>query len=66
MSIRDLARELYHLEREVERLQERLQTATPENWDDIQLDLRRAKVERDRYRAILSAKKDPPPRPRTY
>jgi hypothetical protein len=66
MSIRDLAKELYRLEREVEDLEGRLKAAPLESRDDIQLALRRAKGERDRYRAILAAKKEPPPRPRTY
>ncbi len=66
MSIRDLARELYRLEREVEELEGRLKTAPPESRDDVQLALRRAKAERDRHRAVLAAKKEPPPRPRTF
>ena len=66
MSIRDLARELYRLEREVEELEVRFKTASPRTRDGIQLALRRAKAERDRHRAVLAAKKEPPPRPRRF
>jgi hypothetical protein len=61
MSIRLIARELYRLERDAETLESLLKNASPEERDDMEQRLRRLKAERDRLRAILEAKKEPPP-----
>jgi uncharacterized protein YicC (UPF0701 family) len=59
--IRELARELYRLRQEVERLEERLQAATPAEKEEMEEELRRLRSERDRFRRILEAKKEGPP-----
>ncbi|MEW5725656.1 MAG: hypothetical protein AB1896_21280 [Thermodesulfobacteriota bacterium] len=67
MSLRELARELYRLEREVEELGRRLEVAaSSEERDRLDLELRRALAERNKCRAILASKKEPPPYRRTY
>jgi len=64
MSLRALALELYDLEKRVAELIRALGRATPEQHpeqhQDIELELLRAKAERDRLRAVLQAKKDAP------
>ncbi|TVQ97582.1 MAG: hypothetical protein EA399_12680 [Desulfovibrionales bacterium] len=57
MSVRALAQELYALEREVERLRHELKQAPPPRQDKIDLELLRAKAERNRLREVLRAKK---------
>jgi hypothetical protein len=59
--IRELARELYRLQREVDRLEGRLRDAPPAEREAIDEELRRLRPERDRYRKILEAKKEGPP-----
>ena len=66
MSIRDLARELYRLERLVDELKTRIKSAGVEERPDLELELRQAVIERDRFRAILESKKEPVPHVRTY
>lgn len=61
MSIRDIARELYKLEREVEQLQDRLKTLSWEKREETEEQLRKARAERDRVRHILDGQKEPPP-----
>jgi hypothetical protein len=61
MSIRMIAKELYRLEQEVESLENRLKTASPKDWDELENHLLRLKAERDHLRGILEAKKEPPP-----
>lgn len=61
MSIRFIARELYRLQQEVERLGELLKTASSRDKDDIESRLLQLRVERDHVRGILEAKKEPPP-----
>ena len=66
MSIRYIAQELYRLEREVEAVRRKLGDASAEVRDELELELRRTTAERDKYRAILESKKDPPPYRRTF
>ena len=61
MSIRDIARELYKLEREVEQLQARLKTLSGEKREETEEQLRKARAERDRVRRILDGQKESPP-----
>ena len=66
MSIRHLARELYRLEAEVEKLARKLESA---DWQDrpvLEMELLKARAERDHYRGLLEAKKEPPPYRKTY
>lgn len=66
MSIRELALELYRLERRVEELQSQVKEAAPEARDDLEFELRRVRAERDRLRGVLEAKKEPPPYRRSF
>ncbi len=66
MSIRYLAQELYRLTRRVDELEKSLKDLkergakpTPE-WVRLEAELVEAKKERDRLRALLEAKKEPP------
>jgi uncharacterized protein (UPF0335 family) len=57
MPIRMIAQELYRLLQEVERLEKELNNVPFEKQADIKDQLRKAKAERDRLRAILEGKK---------
>jgi hypothetical protein len=63
MSIRYLAVELYRCERKVQELEEKLahlgQQVLPERAS-LEAQIFQAKKERDHYRALLEAKKEPP------
>jgi hypothetical protein len=63
MSIRYLAVELYRCERQVQELEKQLaqlgQQASPERMR-LEAELFQAKKERDHYKALLDAKKEPP------
>jgi hypothetical protein len=61
MSIRLIARELYQLEQEVERLEKSLNSAAGGQKGDLQEQLRKVKAERDRMRRILEGSKEPLP-----
>jgi hypothetical protein len=61
MSIRFIARDLYRLQREVESFEELLKTASAKDRDTLENRLLRLRAERDHLRAILEAKKEPPP-----
>lgn len=58
MSIRLLARELYRLQQEVERLRRELEACPPEERPQRETLLRASERERDRLRAALKAEKD--------
>lgn len=64
MSIRLLARELYRLRQEVERLERELTSAATGQEEKIEAKLRTARADRDRLRAILDGQKDSPGKPR--
>ncbi|MEW6668434.1 MAG: hypothetical protein AB1512_24745 [Thermodesulfobacteriota bacterium] len=59
--IREIARELYRLQQEVDRLEGRLKQAPPAEKEQIEEQLRGIRSERDRFRKILEAKKEGPP-----
>jgi hypothetical protein len=61
MSIRLIARELYQLEQEVERLEKRLKGAPAGQKEDLEEQLRKARAERNRMRRILEGSKEPSP-----
>jgi ElaB/YqjD/DUF883 family membrane-anchored ribosome-binding protein len=58
MSIRLIAKDLYRLRQEVERLETELAAAPMEKKEAIQTKLRQALAERDRLRATLDGRKD--------
>jgi len=61
MPIRMIAKELYKLLREVERLEAEIETATPHEREALRERLRKLKSERNRMRKILDGEKVPPP-----
>ncbi|MBN2034074.1 MAG: hypothetical protein JW836_12420 [Deltaproteobacteria bacterium] len=61
MSIRFIAKELYRLQQEVERVEKLLKSSLSENRDDIKNRYLRLRAERDHLCAILEAKKEVPP-----
>jgi hypothetical protein len=60
MSIRLLAKDLYRLHQEVERLETELASAPLGKQEAIQIKLRQTRAERDRLRATLDGRKDSP------
>ena len=61
MSIRLIARDLYHLEQEVEELEKALNSAPLEERPDLKDQLRKVKADRDKLRRALEGSKEPPP-----
>jgi hypothetical protein len=60
MSIRLIAKDLYRLRQEVERLETELAAAPMAEQEAIRTRLRQARAERDRLRATLDGRKDSP------
>jgi hypothetical protein len=60
MSIRLLAKELYQLRQEVERLERALASAAAGRREMIEAKLREARAERDHLRTLLDGRKDSP------
>jgi len=58
MPIKMIARELYLLLREVEKIEKELKNAPQEKYEEIKDNLRKIKAKRNRMRAILDGKKD--------
>ena len=58
MTIRGIARELYRLQQQVERLQKALESASGAKQVDVEHQLRKAKAEYDRLRRILDGQLD--------
>jgi hypothetical protein len=58
MSLREIARTLYRLHQEVERLEQDLERSTATARETIQRDLVRAMAERDRMKQVLSGHLD--------
>lgn len=61
MSIRMIAKELYHLQQEVEKLEAEIESAPFHEREAMEERLRKLKAERDRMRKILNGGKVPPP-----
>ena len=57
MPIRMIARELYQLLREVEKIEKQIENAPAEKLEILKDQLRKAKAERNRMRNILEGKK---------
>lgn len=66
MSLRDLARELYRAQQQVERLEKLLLSATPEEEMIIQSELQDARAERRQLQKIIDGRKDSAPLPRRF
>ena len=66
MSLRDLARELYRAQQQVERLEKLLLSATPEDTPAIQCELREAQAERLQLQKIIDGRKNSASLPRKY
>ena len=66
MSLRDLARELYRAQQEVERLEKLLLSATPEEELEIQSELQDARAERQQLQKIIDGRKDSAPLQRRF
>ena len=60
MSIRLIAKDLYRLHQEVERLETEFAAAPLDKQEAIQTQLRQTRAERDRLRATLDGRKDSP------
>jgi hypothetical protein len=56
-----IAKELYHLQQEVEKLEAEIESASPNEREALRERLRKLKPERDRMRKMLDGEKDPPP-----
>ena len=61
MSIQMLARDLYRLHQEVEKLEDQLENTPLMERDEIREKLRKLRAERDKMRRMLDGAKDPPP-----
>ena len=61
MSVRMIARDLYRLQQQVDRLEGRLQACPPEKREELQEELRKAKAERERVKRMLEGSKEEPP-----
>jgi hypothetical protein len=64
MSIRLLAKDLYRLQQQVEKLEKELENAPFNQRERLQQRLRSVRAERDHLRRILDGQKDAPARPR--
>lgn len=58
MPIRLIAKDLYRLIKEVEKVREQIETARPEQLEKLKDQLRRLTAERDRMRRILEGSKE--------
>jgi hypothetical protein len=61
MSLRMIARDLYRLQQEVDRLESRLKECPPAKREEFEDELRKAKAERDRVKRMLEGAKEEPP-----
>jgi hypothetical protein len=58
MPIRLIAKDLYRLIKEVEKVREQIETAPPEQLEKLKDQFRRLTAERDRMRRILEGSKE--------
>lgn len=61
MSIRVIAKDLYRLEKEVERLEKKIATCPPEKREELEQALKEARAARDKARSALRGVKEHPP-----
>lgn len=61
MSIRMIAKELYALEQQVDRLEKQIESEPPGKREALRERLRKTKADRDRMRKILDGQKEPSP-----
>jgi hypothetical protein len=61
MSIRLIAKDLYRLQKEVDRLEQELKAAPAEKKVELEERLRKVRAERNRLRGMLEANKEPAP-----
>ena len=61
MSVRMIARDLYRLQQQVDRLEGRLQACPPGKREELEEELRKAKAERERVKRMLEGTKKEPP-----
>jgi hypothetical protein len=61
MSVRMIARDLYRLKREVDRLETQLKVCPPATREELEDQLRKARAERDRVKRMLDGAKEEPP-----
>lgn len=66
MSLRDLARELYRAQQQVERLEKLMSSATPEEEAAIRHELQDAQAERCQLQKMIDGRKDSSPLPRKF
>jgi len=66
MSLRDLARELYRAQQQVERLEKLLLSAAPEEETAIQNELQDARAERQQLQKMIDGRKDSSSLPRRF
>ncbi|MFP4108680.1 MAG: hypothetical protein ACLFT1_06325 [Desulfonatronovibrio sp.] len=57
MSIRQIAHDLYQLEKELSRLQKELNQAPADKFESVQKQINQTTLERNRLREMLDAKK---------
>jgi hypothetical protein len=63
MSIRLLAKDLYRLQQEIDKLEKELEEAPPDRREHLQAQLRGVRAERNHLRRVLDGQKDSPSRP---
>lgn len=61
MSVRMIARDLYRLQQEVDRLESQLKACPAAKREEVEDELRKAKAERDRVKRMLEGTKEDPP-----
>ena len=61
MSLRMIARDLYRLQQEVDRLERQLKDCPPAGREALEDQLRKARAERDRVKRMLEGTKEEPP-----
>jgi hypothetical protein len=61
MSVRMIARDLYRLQQDVDRLESQLKACPPARREELEDHLRRTKAERDRVKRMLEGAKEEPP-----
>ncbi|MFO7727161.1 MAG: hypothetical protein R6X11_02425 [Desulfonatronovibrio sp.] len=57
MSIRQIARDLYQLEKELSRLQKELHQASADEFESVQKQINQTTLERNKLKNMLEAKK---------